>query len=683
MSTLQFPANPMIGDTYDWDAYKYVWDGEKWKTIGIGYNPVNDLRDELEPRISNNESKVFEALRRSYAEAGYNLVDGSFEAGGTVATATDVLLYEADGKAYAYTGTLPHTVVAGSSPSAEPGMWTDKSKSIYGIITTAQLAAGVVGAGAVVTLSDRGMAIFNVVNGGVANGVDILSAGGGNTAVLNRDQKIYAEHLGVVAGSFSAENKAAVVNAIKYSSVNKTPVHFKNARYPAWNDYTIDVPGAEVVGAGMPNYKSDLSGLVDGTGTIFDGRLMFRGDDITLIGFGADAGTSSITALVQDAIVVFGNEGSTIEASVINHRYKDLIGVVATPDSAFHGILLQGINHLEFDNLVSVNGLFGTVIKCQNVIGGRVVGINQGEASCYIKGDIGPIAGGTYGVVENVSIDEVIYTGSGTNNEVSACKIHGSTATVSNVNVGTVTSTEGGVALHVRGGDGLTQVVGVNICSINGRLNHQELIVDAVNPDSIYGVNIGQITTYNPRRGVIAEARTVHSLNVHVGSIVGTNTGTKEIADLDVVLRGGFNVDNISVSSNNLNPTVFVSSLLMQKVTNSNIPLYYEEPLTLLNGYVNFDPDNVFRLIHNGDGFGFAGRIKTLAATDTLICNLPAVLSCKQKLISVPCVANDSSYNTAFIYIDGVTVSLLSPTANTLKWLDMSQIFVNFKSYLM
>lgn len=47
MSTLQFPTNPMIGDTYDWDVYKYIWDGEKWKTIGIWYNPVNDLRDEL------------------------------------------------------------------------------------------------------------------------------------------------------------------------------------------------------------------------------------------------------------------------------------------------------------------------------------------------------------------------------------------------------------------------------------------------------------------------------------------------------------------------------------------------------------------------------------------------------------------------------------------------------------
>lgn len=70
-----------------------------------------------------------EALRRSYAEAGYNLVDGSFEAGGTVTTATDVLLYESEGKAYSYSGTLPHTVATGSSPSAEPGMWVDRSMS--------------------------------------------------------------------------------------------------------------------------------------------------------------------------------------------------------------------------------------------------------------------------------------------------------------------------------------------------------------------------------------------------------------------------------------------------------------------------------------------------------------------------------------------------------------------------
>lgn len=41
-----------------------------------------------------------EALRRSYAEAGYNLVDGSFEAGGTLVNTNDVLLQERTGKAY-------------------------------------------------------------------------------------------------------------------------------------------------------------------------------------------------------------------------------------------------------------------------------------------------------------------------------------------------------------------------------------------------------------------------------------------------------------------------------------------------------------------------------------------------------------------------------------------------------
>ena len=47
MATLQFPANPVLNQEYDYPPYKYYWDGQKWKTKGIGYNPVNDLRDEL------------------------------------------------------------------------------------------------------------------------------------------------------------------------------------------------------------------------------------------------------------------------------------------------------------------------------------------------------------------------------------------------------------------------------------------------------------------------------------------------------------------------------------------------------------------------------------------------------------------------------------------------------------
>lgn len=93
-----------------------------------------------------------EALRRSYAEAGYSLVAGSFEAGGTVTTATDVLLYESDGKAYSWDGTLPKTVIAGYTPSSSGGVgasaWNDRG--------TAQNAFKQSGTGAVIrTAQDK------------------------------------------------------------------------------------------------------------------------------------------------------------------------------------------------------------------------------------------------------------------------------------------------------------------------------------------------------------------------------------------------------------------------------------------------------------------------------------------------------------------------------------------------
>lgn len=56
---------------------------------------------------------VIEALRRSYAEAGYNLVAGSFETGGTLVNTNDVLLHEAGGKAFSGPA---GAVAAGTNP---------------------------------------------------------------------------------------------------------------------------------------------------------------------------------------------------------------------------------------------------------------------------------------------------------------------------------------------------------------------------------------------------------------------------------------------------------------------------------------------------------------------------------------------------------------------------------------
>lgn len=59
----------------------------------------------------------FEALRRSYAEAGCDLIGTFSDTGLVVNTATDVVLWGPTGIAYAYSGTLPHTVGAGETPA--------------------------------------------------------------------------------------------------------------------------------------------------------------------------------------------------------------------------------------------------------------------------------------------------------------------------------------------------------------------------------------------------------------------------------------------------------------------------------------------------------------------------------------------------------------------------------------
>lgn len=67
-----------------------------------------------------------EALRRSYAEAGYNLVDGSFEAGGTLVNANDVLLQERTGKAFSGPA---GPVAAGTDPAS--GGFVDRSGNVW------------------------------------------------------------------------------------------------------------------------------------------------------------------------------------------------------------------------------------------------------------------------------------------------------------------------------------------------------------------------------------------------------------------------------------------------------------------------------------------------------------------------------------------------------------------------
>ncbi|MFA7257909.1 MAG: tail fiber domain-containing protein [Aeromonas bestiarum] len=122
--------------------------------IAAGIEPSKIDDDQLLlaiQRISKAMS-AREALRRTYAEAGFTLVPGSFELGGTVTTATDVLLYEADGHAYNWDGVFPgggKVVPQNSTPATTggvgPGLWLDQASSTLLLLLSAPSGAGRVG----------------------------------------------------------------------------------------------------------------------------------------------------------------------------------------------------------------------------------------------------------------------------------------------------------------------------------------------------------------------------------------------------------------------------------------------------------------------------------------------------------------------------------------------------------
>lgn len=78
-------------------------------------------------RINSNTREVW---RRSLAEAGLNLVDGSFESGATVTTNTDAVWHIAGGQCYIWGGTLPKTVGHDSTPVGSGGISGTAWKSV-------------------------------------------------------------------------------------------------------------------------------------------------------------------------------------------------------------------------------------------------------------------------------------------------------------------------------------------------------------------------------------------------------------------------------------------------------------------------------------------------------------------------------------------------------------------------
>ena len=183
--------------------------------------------------VSDSEAlhaQTREALRRGYAEAGYTLVAGSFETGGTLTAAADVLLQESTGAAYAWTGALPKVVAPGFDPIGVVGfeLRTDvalRSELTSGGATIADISALPVSVESFIGISKSAAEIVSNLdqhNVALAHGtIEVPSGGLG----LRVGTKLAATGQSIV---LSSANLVSFSGTGWFNKSNNTPVTITN-----------------------------------------------------------------------------------------------------------------------------------------------------------------------------------------------------------------------------------------------------------------------------------------------------------------------------------------------------------------------------------------------------------------------------------------------------------------------
>ena len=119
---LNFPSNPSENDVYQFGLLTYIFKNGKWVSQSRGASQL--------PWYSNMEhARSF--WKRLAAEAGLNLVDGSFEEGAYLTGLNDVVWWQAGAAIYGWHLDEAKTIPAGSTPATSGGIgagaWVDRS----------------------------------------------------------------------------------------------------------------------------------------------------------------------------------------------------------------------------------------------------------------------------------------------------------------------------------------------------------------------------------------------------------------------------------------------------------------------------------------------------------------------------------------------------------------------------
>lgn len=179
------PVNWVAGQTeVVFNQLRKFTDGSWWyapsatatNPVSMGITPIGDPLWHVYSldAVVKLTPQIREALRRSYADAGYDLIGDFSDVGLVVNSATDAVLWEPTGIAYAYSGTLPHTIGDEETPIGNP-LWESKSDALNKVTKAVSHFGGKPGFSNDST--DALIAFINAINSGLYDGTEFVIDG--------------------------------------------------------------------------------------------------------------------------------------------------------------------------------------------------------------------------------------------------------------------------------------------------------------------------------------------------------------------------------------------------------------------------------------------------------------------------------------------------------------------------
>lgn len=323
------------------DGVEYV----REDTVNMYYRlKLSDGSYTAEFPVPKGGAAGFEALRRSYAEAGFTMVAGSFEEGGTLTSSSDALLHKATGIAYSWDGVFPQVVAASSTPTPiGAGGWIDRSDVLLRNALAGGVGASLIGTGAGRTQEDKNAEIVSITDKGAEPGIDC-------TAAIVEALTATTGTVYVPPGDFVATPSVASVHSVLpllgrvHTDGNITiniPDGVATGTAPAVGD--ISGSGSiKVVGSAATTLRS-ITGFVSATGVAGAWDVTIQMDSVAGMAVGGFIHTTDVTGTAAAAIhrgcwpVLSINAGAN-QVTVRNNCWQSVFPMHTITGSVTHPI---------------------------------------------------------------------------------------------------------------------------------------------------------------------------------------------------------------------------------------------------------------------------------------------------------------------------------------------------------